>query len=231
MKRIAYAPSFGVDKWEYNTNDTLKCKELITLFHSVSVREDSGVKLVEEYFGRSAVHVADPTLLLPKEKYIELFKEADIPLSKGNFLTYILDLNSDIENLISEIECQCGLKAFKCNSEVENPKAKLNARIQPPVEQWIRGFYDAEFVLTDSFHACIFAIIFNKPFVVIGNRNRGLARFLSVLKKFGLEERLIYDPKDFDITMVSTPLNGQIEQRLEQFKEFSLNFLTNSLKS
>ena len=78
-----------------------------------------------------------------------------------------------------------------------NAKSDINLpienRIAPSVEQWLRGFYDAEFVVTDSFHACVFSILFNKPFLVVGNQKRGLSRFVSLLGMFGLEDRLITD--------------------------------------
>src|SRR5690606_8307050 len=65
----------------------------------------------------------------------------------------------------------------------------------PPVEEWLQSFDDAAFVLTDSFHGCIFSIIFNKPFIAVGNTKRGISRFESLLKHFGLSERLVY-PSD-----------------------------------
>ena len=74
----------------------------------------------------------------------------------------------------------------------------MNERIQPPMESWLKGFYDAKFVMTDSFHACVFSIIFNKPFIVYANKQRGYARFQSLLKMFGLENRLIYKIEDYD---------------------------------
>ena len=61
----------------------------------------------------------------------------------------------------------------------------------PPVSAWLRGFRDAAFVVTDSFHGCVFSILFNRPFVAIGNASRGLSRFHSLLKTFGLESRLV----------------------------------------
>ena len=84
-----------------------------------------------------------------------------------------------------------GYIPFCVNSRIEEWDAPIQECIQPPVEEWLRGFYDAEFVVTDSFHACVFSILFNKPFIVIGNEGRGIARFESLLKTFGLEERLV----------------------------------------
>ena len=67
----------------------------------------------------------------------------------------------------------------------------LSERIQTPVEVWLRGFMDAKFVVTDSFHACVFSILFNKPFIAYGNVGRGMDRFYSLLDIFGLRDRLI----------------------------------------
>jgi GTPase SAR1 family protein len=46
-------------------------------------------------------------------------------------------------------------------------------------------------VISDSFHACVFSIIFRKQFLVIGNPKRGMARFETLLKYFGLENHLM----------------------------------------
>lgn len=191
VKRIAYAASFGTDKWEYGEEQTEACRHLVQQFDAVSIREASGVGLCKEHFGIEAKHVLDPTMLLNKEDYIKLFETAETPKSKGTLLNYILDETPGKKALIDKISKDKGLVPFRVNSKVENLAAPLKERIQPPVEQWLRGFYDAEFVVTDSFHACVFSIIFGKPFVVYGNEERGLSRFYSLLSLFGLENRLI----------------------------------------
>ena len=50
---------------------------------------------------------------------------------------------------------------------------------------------NADYVVTDSFHGCVFSIIFGKEFVAYANRDRGMARFISLLRTFGLEDRLV----------------------------------------
>ena len=135
----------------------------------------------------NASHVLDPTMLLDVQDYVDLVKRADIPKSKGTLLCYILDETESTTDLISRLASETGLVPFRGNSRVEDWSAPLAERIQPPVEQWLRGFMDAELVVTDSFHACVFSILFHKPFVVVGNKERGLARVKSLLKMFGLE--------------------------------------------
>lgn len=52
-------------------------------------------------------------------------------------------------------------------------------------------FRDADFVITDSFHGTVFSIIFNKSFISIGNKDRGMSRFNSLLSIYELGNRLI----------------------------------------
>lgn len=196
IKRIAYAASFGTDEWEYNSKQTSECGRLLRMFDAVSVREDSGADLCKRYFGVEAQHVLDPTMLLIKENYIKLFEAANTPKSNGNLLCYILDETEEKTALIKRIADEKGLIPFNVKSISDDINSPLYERIQPPLEQWLRGFYDADFVITDSFHACVFSIIFNKPFIVYGNINRGLSRFISLLNMFGLTERIVNNQTD-----------------------------------
>lgn len=197
IKRMAYAASFGTDEWEYTTEQTKECARLLRLFDSVSVREASGVDLCRERFGVEARHVLDPTMLLSADDYIRLFKVSHTPESPGTLLCYILDESAGKNALIEKIAKERGLVPFGVNSKVENRMAPLAERVQPPVEQWLRGFYDAEFVVTDSFHACVFSILFHKPFIVVGNARRGMSRFKSLLSIFALGDRLVMDVTQF----------------------------------
>ena len=196
IKRIAYAASFGTDEWEYNSKQTSECGRLLRMFDSVSVREDSGVDLCKRYFGVDAQHVLDPTMLLGKEDYIKLFTDANTPKSKGNLLCYILDETEEKKALIKRVADEKGLIPFNVKSQSDDINSPVSERIQPPLEQWLRGFYDAEFVVTDSFHACVFSILFNKPFIVYGNKARGMSRFMSLLNALGLHDRFLANLKE-----------------------------------
>ena len=191
VKRIAYAASFGLDTWKESEETTKCCKELLQQFDFVSVREDSGINICKDIFHIDALHVLDPTLLLTKEDYVSLLKIYNYPKSKGNLLVYILDYNEDINKLIQHIASEHNLTPFRVNSDVEDYDKDISKRIQPPVEQWIRGFYDADFVITDSFHACVFSIIFGKPFVVYTNEFRGSTRYKSLWNLLSLSGGII----------------------------------------
>lgn len=226
VKRIAYAASFGTNEWEYTVEQTKRCGELLKRFDAVSVREDAGVDLCRTYFGVEARHVLDPTMLLVKEDYIQLFENANTPKSKGTLLNYILDETPEKTNLINKIAKEKNLTSFRVNSRVENQEVSLQGRIQPFVEQWLRGFYDAEFVVTDSFHACVFSILFNKPFVVVGNTKRGMARFTSLLYAMQLQDCLITE------NTKSTAANidyKKINHLLDNWRYDSFQYLSSTL--
>lgn len=233
VKRIAYAASFGVSDWEFSEEQTRECKRLVRLFDAVSVREDSGVDLCQEYLGVKAQHVLDPTLLLDKEDYIKLVEDMKEPDSEGEFFYYILDNNQDIETEIQNISSKLSFKAFEVKAKKSNYVRKWGGRIRdyvvPAPTKWLRAFMDAKMVITDSFHGCVFSIIFNKPFWVIGNKERGNARFDSLLKLFNLEERRV----DID-SLETLDLNASIDWRRvntirRDWQEESLRFITDSL--
>ncbi len=228
LKRVAYAPSFGTDNWEYTAEETVNCGRLLKLFDAVSVREQSAVAICRENFGVDALHVLDPTMLLSAADYIRLFEQEHTPKSCGNLLCYVLDATPEKQQLIETIAGEKNLIPFKVNSLVENRHAPVEQRVQPPIEQWLRGFHDADFVVTDSFHACAFSIIFRKQFVVYGNEGRGMARFHSLLSLFGLEDRLVYNLKQY---RELPPIDyTTVEKRLVEMQYHSMSFLQSGLQ-
>ena len=229
-KRIAYAASFGTDNWEYPAKETAECKNWIQKFDAVSVREETGVKLCSTYYDIKAKHVLDPTMLLSKDDYVDLIEKSDVPKSTGNLFCYILDNTDEKMNVVKNIEKQRHLSSFFMNGDCGNWTEDLEKRIQPPVESWLRAFYDSEFIVTDSFHACVFSILFHKQFLVIGNKERGLARIYSLLSMFGLEDRLTSDT-DLDINRMKTIDYDRVDEILAKHREESRTFLIQALTS
>lgn len=230
VKRIAYAASFGTDKWEFTPQQTAVCALLAKKFDMVSVREDSGVKLCKEHLGVDAVHVLDPTMLLTKEEYIQLIEKEKEPKSNGTLFNYILDPDAKKSVFIQKVAKAKGLKAFqvlpKCQAEIrtkEDVKKRIEDCVFPGVTTWLRAFMDAEMTIVDSFHGMVFSIIFNKPFWAIGNVSRGMSRFTSLLKMFHLEDRLLdadnLDDVDFSKPIDWTMVNGILEEKRRECKK------------
>ena len=230
VKKIAYAASFGTENWEYDEEQTEKCKDLLCKFDAVSTREVDGIKLCKTKFDVDALLVLDPTMLLNMDDYITLLQKAKTPRSDGTLLNYILDDSEEIDILINKVATDNHLVPFSVNNQFEYDDSKpLQQRIKPSVETWLRGFNDAEFVITDSFHACVFSILFKKQFIVVGNKERGMSRFKSLLKMFGLEERLV--EANCDISTLQQIDYDKVYNIYDKFKESSMRYLLENINS
>ena len=226
--RVAYAPSFGAAEWEYTPEQERNCAELVKLFDRVSVREDSGVDLCSDHLKVEATVVLDPTLLLKQEDYDALIDASETHSPSGDLLCYFLDESEEVKKLINLIATSKGLQPFMANSRIADPTAPIKERIQQPIEQWLRNFKDAKFVATDSFHACVFSILFGKPFVVLGNKARGVARYDSLLNLFSAKEHLIFSAEEYDKDL-TYDINAVNMSQLEEMREKSMDYLRTAL--
>uniref|UniRef100_UPI004056B907 polysaccharide pyruvyl transferase family protein n=1 Tax=Alistipes sp. TaxID=1872444 RepID=UPI004056B907 len=220
IKRIAYAASFGTDKWKYSPTKSKACAEFARQFDAISVREETGVNLCKKYLGVDATHLLDPTLLLAKEMYEELLTH--IPVSESPYLfAYTLDPTDEKLKYIKKCAAEMGL-------EVRIKGADTNLSEEDCIENWLANFRDAQYVITDSFHGSVFSIIFNKPFIALGNRARGMSRFNSLLKIFGLKDRLIDYTKNKALPL-DTPNWVEINEIISLYREKSIEFLLTNL--
>ena len=234
VRRVSYAASFGTSELEYEYFLLEECSALLGAFDAVSVREDSGVQLCDEWFDcDNAVHVLDPVMLLDVEKYRKIAEKAAERKAKGKVATYILD-PSKLKGHVIDFVVRCtGKEVFDLSVYPKDRYLPLQERIAPSMYEWIAGFEDADFVVTDSFHGCVMSILFHKPFLVIGNSARGLSRVLSLLDIFGLESRLVegIDPDDDGEGWLMEMDWDSIDAILEQWRTKSMEFLSDALFS
>ena len=227
--RMSYAASFGTDIMEYEYETIQMCTELLERFDAVSVREDSGVAMCGEWLGcDKAVHVLDPVMLLDVEDYKALASNASEHPCEGKVATYILDGTPEKQAVIDFMSRVAGCEAV----ELWDARVPLEKRVVPAVEDWLAGFMDAKFVVTDSFHGCVLAILFHKPFVAVGNSRRGMARMESLLNMFGLDMRLVHgiDPEDDGEFFLSEPDWAAVDAILENERMKSMRFLKEGLR-
>lgn len=229
IKRIAYAASFGSAEREYGDELIDNLKPLAEKFNAISVREDSGVELCKDYFGIEAHFVLDPTLLLSREKYELLIRNKGFDDNKGNLFVYVLDEDENKKKSVNIISDSLNLHPYSikvCGDQRELP---LDARIQPSVETWLKSIADSNFVVTDSFHGCVFSIIFHKPFVIIANAERGQSRLESLLRLFHLENRLLSDEKNLNILIRQEIDWLVVDKELKNLQKKSIDYISFAL--
>lgn len=240
VKRIAYSASFGTKEWEFSEEETRRAAELLKDFDAISVREDCGVGLCKYYFGVDAVHTLDPTMLLDKEDYLALLKSnCGTKQSGKKLMAYILDASRENDDIKALIASKLGVRLDdviepmpKKNFYTCGPKG-LGGCVYPAVEDWLQGFAEADFVVTDSFHGTVFSIIFNVPFITVVNVGRGADRFTSLINMFDLQDRLItsYDEEKTN-RLIETPIDfSTVNEIRAKAKNESISFLKNALKN
>ncbi|WP_168409090.1 polysaccharide pyruvyl transferase family protein [Acinetobacter indicus] len=235
IKKITYSASFGIDQWQFDENKTIEIKRLLRKFQSVSVREKSAVELCQQYLDVEVKHTLDPTLLLEAKEYLELLNPKQKNINNiGKIFVYVLDKNKSKEKMIENISRELDKEIFYNQPEKNNKNSyfikDLEPYIYPPIESWIESFFDADFIITDSFHGTVFSILFNKEFIVINNEDRGNARFESLLELFDLKDRLVscHDESYLKLIRKKTDFE-QVNKKLNKLRLDSSKWLEDSL--
>lgn len=209
-KRIAYAASFGLLEMEYDVEESKRLGNLYRQLNAVSLREESGLDILKRHGWNEpqAELVVDPTMLLSKEHYLGLIRNGNTHPSKGNLFCYVLDRNEELDALVHMIATERMLIPFS---------ASIDGEDRMSVEQWLRSFADAEYVVTNSYHGVVFSLIFNKPFYLVENKQRGNARFASLTKMFGV----MSENNEPDWKMVN--------MSMEEYKKLSIRYIEHAL--
>lgn len=220
VRKVAYAASLGIDQWSFDKGTTMRIKRALESYSGISVREKSAVELLRKNTGMESIHVCDPTMFLSAEEYITLFG-----IKKGvgsGIVSYILDSTDMSEALLSKVADSSNRSICELNKTDEFGRF-------PSVEHWVETIANAEIVITDSFHGCIFSIIFRKPLIFMVNNHRGSARFTSLVETFGLSDHKIAVADDFNMHK-SYVLPCDIDERINNLKSKSLEFLRQNLE-
>ena len=231
--RISYAASFGTDELEYEYAGLEECSRLLQRFDAVSVREDSAVKICDEWFSyKGAVQVLDPVMLLSAQTYLDMAAKDPFKPAEGKIITYMLDKHNNTGNISEFVSKVTGNSIYDISVNPGNPAIPVQDRVVPPVERWIASIANSSFVITDSFHVCVLSILFHKPFLVIANSVRGLPRISSLLRLFGLESRLVQgiDPEDDGQGWLLEMDWENVEKVLEEQRNLSFEFLKRSIE-
>lgn len=178
VKKISYAASFGLSNWEYNSEETARIVELLSKFAAISVREDEGVELCNTYLNTKADHVLDPTLLLSTEDYDRVTSKRIVP--EDYVFVYWLGGEDGKEKALA--------KATVDNKRIVDISLRGNSPLLS-VEDWLSYIKYADVVVTDSFHGCVFSLLFHKTICLSKNDSGGNGRLKSLFKMLNIEEQ------------------------------------------
>lgn len=219
-KRISYAASFGISSIEENINVSNELKK----FKNISVRENKGKEIVKKLSGREDVEVVlDPTMLLDAHKWDSVIKRPKVKMPKKYILSYFLGDNDKYMSKIKTISAAKDLKVI----DILNKNSPF---FQCGPSEFLYLEKNAELICTDSFHSCVFALIFNKPLVVF-ERNQNIfsmnSRINTLITNFGLSNIKF----DKEISDDNFKLFGNdVYEKINIERQKSIDFLKKSLK-
>lgn len=192
---ISYAASFGKDK--ICKELTSKLPELTQKYKEILVREDSAVDILKESGVTDVKQVIDPTLFLAQEDWDNICVKERL-VSEDYILIYQLHHNKNLEKYAKKIAKATGKKLVRINTS-KYFKYKVGDFVYLPTPgEFLSYIKHADLVLTDSFHGTCFSIIYNKDFIDILPGVTG-TRITSILKLFGLDNRLVTDYDDLSV--------------------------------
>lgn len=183
-KRIAYAASIAIPEIPKDKEQFFK--DSLNEMKAISMREKAGAELVKNLTGREVPVVVDPTILLSKEEWQKIEMVPEWYNGEKYILTYFLGNSSSvIENI-----------AKKNNWKIYNLMNKDNFNLYTSrVEEFVYLINHAQLVATDSFHASVFSILMNTPFLVVNRQQKGVAdmtsRIDTLMELFGYQNRYI----------------------------------------
>ena len=191
-KCIAISASFG--KSELEEEETRK---LLSKYSAISMRELSGVKIVEDLGFNNAVNVLDPTLLLSREEWSKL--ASNKYENQDYIFVYNLNRNKNIDNYVQKLAKEKKLKIYYVSYCLHEFYKKGKMKCNVKVEDFLALIKNAKYVVTDSFHATAFSINFNTQFMIVFPEKYS-TRVRSILEITKLESRIVKDSNDISLS-------------------------------
>lgn len=179
-------------------------RNCLSRFDAISVREEFSKEILRKKYGIYADRIIEPVFWLEKADYINLADDSEYVTPNSYILAYILDPTKEKLEYLERVGRKLGLPvvtipdaAYKILpsswGRCEYADHFPNLIMEMEVVDFLKLYADASFVVTDSFHGTAFSIIFEKKFISICNLIRGKDRFLDMLGRFDLMERLLYE--------------------------------------
>ena len=220
-RKISYGTSLGGEKFAKAQLDDL-CSTLAD-FENIAVRESKSVKLLSKR-GIQAQWVVDPVLLISREQYEQLIIR---PQQKEKYVfVYLTAPSALLDESVEFLSKKANLKVIVYAGFGHKCKCDVQERNLGP-EEVLGYIHDAEFVLSASFHATLFSIIFKKKFGVLLPGEETNERILDLLSWTGLEQGLvkqngdvkkIYNQKDFYPDSVDQVIAKRIQESEDYLK-------------
>lgn len=220
-KTIAYAASLGGIALDSEYDEEFA--GLINFVDAVSMREEGAIPYVKRFFKGEIMAVVDPVFLLEEEEWHKVEKKPD---KKDYIFTYITEENQELADYVKRLSQETGLSVVELQTGDLGTGGGFDTDLTAGPAEFLGYIHYASYVVTNSFHAAAFSIIFQKRFLVFAHSRRG-ARLQNILKIHGLEDRMCVCGCDGDIDgdVDWQKVRGRREDVVKKSREYLLGNL------
>lgn len=232
-KKISYACSFGMSKIPISKRTRIK--KMLMRYDAISVREDIGLNIVESLTHKNAVITVDPTMLLSATDWDAIL--CDRPLyNKPYMFCYFLSYNSEYWQKAVDIAKQNGLQMIVVPTTKESYKLGDIQICDAGPEDWVNLVKNASIVVTDSFHGCVFSIIYKRQFCVFKrfsdkNSVSQNSRVYTLLSAYKLEKCLVDNVSQFQPTEILEEEYNDVLTLVKERSTQSMEWLKNAIEA
>lgn len=232
--KIAYAPSIGTAVLSKREKNKMVC--LIKQFQSVSTREKVSAELLQPYINQKIEVVCDPVYLLQKEKWEKIFDLKDGNRKSKYILCYFLGNSHKYWSIAKKLVEATGYEIKIVPNSLQDYEIGYEIEKSVGPIEWISLMYNAELILTDSFHATSFSLIFNKNFYTLkrfadNSKKSQNSRIYHILSLCNLQSRVLDNFNEQVVNQYHITNNKweKVNTKLNIYRCDSLAWLKNSI--
>lgn len=222
-KKIAYGTSMGRDN--FSDDELKRMAGLVNGFNRIMLREQSTVPMLQKYTSVPVSHVIDPVGLLDMKEFEAIAVKPEI--NEPYAVMYLADSGDILNQAIHLLSKRMGLKIVHICGFMKKCSCDYFVKDAGPDE--ILGYIlHADFVLSASFHATMFSLLFQKQFATLLPGEKTNARINDLLHYVGLENRIIHSTEELD--RIHEPIDySYAEKRIRNFSKESKAALLDTL--
>lgn len=203
---FSFASSFGNSNLLNEEKETVK--KLLKRYSYISVREKDGINILNDMRISNVFQVLDPTLMFDSKYWIKFVKKNK--KYKKYVLTYNLHHDKKLDDYAYKLAKSKGLKLINLSCNLHDILKKGKLSWCPRIEAFLTLISNSEFVITDSFHATVFSLIFHRKFVSIYPKEAS-SRIESILKLVSLENR---GTRNYDLSIANNDIDYELVDKI-----------------
>lgn len=227
QKKISYAPSVGLDTIPAHLLNDIK--EALQDFKAISTREENTAEQLSNILGRDVMCVLDPTLLFKSSFYDKLYSDYSLNLPKKYIFIYSIHVSSlkTLKYFAEKYAQENDTEIVYFNKYDLHGKLYKKNIFRCDLRSFVYTIKNADFVISDSFHACVFSILYNKQFAVYtGKVSSGNSRMSSLFSQIGIGDRNV----NGEYKTLDNISYDNVDLKLENLRKLSWEYLEQSLK-